>query len=173
MTRKLFLMLSSFFLIVLLASGVVGQERPGEELNTFIRGNERFGRMLLEQAHSNAPDRNVVLSPISLSIILAALQENTTDIKTCEEIAPVFGWSASANLKTPARMLLAAFEELGPLPAEPNMHQTGPPSLPPPDPEGAWISNILVYRGKDTLTSRFVESARKDFGISLSSTGDA
>jgi len=49
----------------------------GQGLPNLIRGNERFGRMLLESVHRRDPEHNVVVSPISLTIIVAAIQNSS------------------------------------------------------------------------------------------------
>lgn len=136
-----------------LVVGADGQEAPGQALPNLIRGNERLGRGLLERVHRSNPDRNVAVSPISVSLILAALQTNADGVDIRREIGTAMGWGEYPNLTVPSRMLLVAFEKLDPLP------------------EAAWISNSVLYRGSNTLSDRFMSSAEKYFGMTFASTG--
>jgi serine protease inhibitor len=138
-----------------------------------IRGNERFGRRLLQQVHFSAPDRNVVLSPISLSIIFTALQVNSTQPELGQEITSVFGWPEYRGMNVSARMLLAAFKEPD---QTPSLRKRDPGGLPEAlglisIPEATWITNTVLYRGQGTLAEWFVKGATKDFGMTFSSTG--
>ena len=79
---------SPFLLAVVSAAlvvGVAGQGLPGQALSNLIRANERFGRILLERLHSTNPGRNVAVSPISVSIILAAIQTNADGSDTARK----------------------------------------------------------------------------------------
>lgn len=156
-------------LSVALITGIRGQEPPGQALPNLIRGNERFGRTLLEHVHRRAPDRNVVVSPISVSIILAALQSSSEYGEIRKEVGKAFGWGENPNLDVPSRMLLVAFEK-------PDPPRTQTPKVDPRFrelPEAAWISNAVVYRGHGTLSERFISAAEKYYGMTFSSTGPA
>ena len=99
-------------IVVLATSGAAAQENAGKGLSALIQGNERFGRALLQQVHSRLPDRNVVISPISLTLSFAALGNHAYyDEKFGQEIGNVFGWGTRLSLSVPARQLLAAFEK--------------------------------------------------------------
>ena len=105
---------SPFLLAVVSAAlvvGVAGQGLPGEALSNLIRANERFGRILLERLHSTNPGRNVAVSPISVSIILAAIQTNADGSDTRKEIGEALGWEDTPNLTVPSRMLLVALDK--------------------------------------------------------------
>ena len=67
-------MVAAFVGLPLSAGDVAGQVLPN-----LVRGNEHFGRLLLERVHRGDPQRNVVVSPISLAIVLAALQSSSRD----------------------------------------------------------------------------------------------
>ena len=56
---------------LLAALPLLGQENAGKGLPALIGGNERFGRRLLQQEHTGAPEKNVIVAPLSL------LHENT------------------------------------------------------------------------------------------------
>src|SRR5262249_35501331 len=100
--------------VAFFATSGLAQARAGQGLAQLVDANERFGRKLLLQVHAGSPERNIVVSPISVSILLAALQENSYNQQLHEEIDRVFGWGKYPRLSVPARMLLAAFEEPGP-----------------------------------------------------------
>ncbi len=168
------------------AGDVIGQGLPN-----LVRGNERFGRTLLEKVHRGDPERNVVVSPVSLAIILAAIQntsENSADGQLCKEIGDAFGWGDAPRLGIPVRMLLAAFEEPGPLRSAPQ--RTGPPPIGMPkevfqrsfeSPEESWITNTFLFRSRDPdsgrdlrpLAQKFVADASKYFGVKFVNTGSA
>jgi serpin B len=134
-------------------------EEPGQGLPKIIRGNERFGAMLLERVHSEQPERNVVVSPISITITMAMIQHHSWGEEVRKEISGVFGWGESTQLAGPTRMLLAAFDE----------------------PRWLWIRNTFLFRSKDPKTGQafnpfapqFVASASKYFGMKFVNTGAA
>ena len=61
----------AFAMLPLLAGNAIDQGLP-----YLLRGNERFGRTLIEEVDRVNPDRNVVVCPVSLAIVLAAIQNN-------------------------------------------------------------------------------------------------
>jgi serine protease inhibitor len=179
------LVVAAFVGLPLSAGDVAGQGLPN-----LVRGNEHFGRLLLENVHRGDPQRNVVISPISLAIILAALQSNSEDADLPKEIANVFGWGIAPPLQISARMLLAAFEEPTRKPPAPK----GP--MPPGMPrefvqqireslrkrrEESWITNTILFRGTnerpgretEPLAQDFVANASKYFGMKFVNTGSS
>jgi hypothetical protein len=142
--------------------GIAGQELPGQALPSLISGNERFGRHLLERVHRSTPEHNVVVSPISLSIVFGALRSAADDGDTRREIANAFGWGEYTSLLVPSRMLLAAFEKPGAPPVQ--RRPLGPPSFastsanPTPD-------DIRQSRGSATGTLPRI-SSRNDVLVS-------
>jgi serine protease inhibitor len=144
--------------------------------------------MLLAKVHRRDPEHNVVVSPISLTIVLAAIQNSSRDQQLCKEIGDAFGWGRHPGLGIPARMLLAAFEEpkrLGPAPP-----RTGPVPIGMPEriyreyskfAEESWITNTFLFRGRDPVSDRnlepfaqaFVDDASKYFGMKFVDTGAA
>jgi len=160
----------------------------GQGLPNLVRANERFGRSLLVKVHKGDPGHNVVVSPVSLTIVLAAIQHASSDAHLRKEIGDAFGWGEYPSLGVPVRMLLAAFEE-------PTRVTTPPPprarpvprgfpkglSLPLRSPEESWITNVLLFRGTDpssgqdlnALAQEFVADASKYFGVKFVSTGAA
>jgi serpin B len=168
-------------LLPLNASDVAGQGLPN-----LVRANERFGRMLLEKVHRRDPEHNIVVSPISLTIILAAIQNSSQDRQLRKEIGDAFGWGRYPRLGIPARMLLAAFEEPE-RPAPPGTGQT-PKGMPehvlresPASQEESWITNTFLFRSMDPgsdqdlrpFAQNFVDDASKNFGMKFVDTGAA
>src|SRR5579871_2086825 len=90
---------------------IVADVPGGEGVPKLVRGNERLGRLLLREIHRNNPERNVAVSPVSLTIILAAIQNSSWDSQLGKEIGDVFGWEQHPGLGVPAKMLLAAFDK--------------------------------------------------------------
>lgn len=165
-------MLRILFLVFLASLPSFAQEEFGRGLPDLIRGNEQFGRKLLLLVDSSTSDRNIVISPLSLTIVFAALQTHSEGGpgSVRKEMADVFGWGEYPSLKVPARMLLAAFEKPKQEPSEIRQgSQTVRFAHYPP--EGAWIKNDVLYRGKDTLSARFVSDSQKYYGVSFKSTG--
>lgn len=146
----------------------VAQATLGQALPVFLRGDDQFGAKLLLLAQSEAPKRNVIVSPLSLTVLFAALQDNLEDRSARSEIGNAFGWGEYPQLRIPSRMLLAAFE---PRPQTSALKTRRRGVLSAPSPGGAWISNLLQYRGKDTFSKQFTASAEKYFGIKLVSVG--
>lgn len=163
-------MLRILFLVFLASLPSLAQEEFGQGLPNLIRGNEQFGRKLLLFVDSSKSERNIVISPLSLTIVFAALQAHSErgPGSMRKEMDDVFGWGDNPNLSVPARMLLAAFEKPKQEPSQ--TKQTVRFAHYPP--EGAWITNDVLYRGKDTLSAPFVSDAEKYYGVRFKSTGD-
>lgn len=167
-------MLKILLLLFLTSLPSFAQEEFGRDLPDLIRGNEQFGRKLLLLVDSTTSDRNIVISPVSLTIVFAALQTHSEGgpASIRKEMADAFGWGEYPNLSVPTRMLLAAFEkprrdlsQIRQGSQTVRFHQYPP--------EGAWITNDVLYRGKDTLSTRFVSDAQKYYGVSFKSTGNS
>lgn len=165
-------MLRILLLLLLASLPSFAQEGFGRDLPDLIRGNEQFGRKLLALVDSGASNRNIVISPLSLTIVFAAVQTHAEGGRASvrKEMGDAFGWGEYPNLSVPARMLLAAFEKPK---KEPSQTRQGSQTLrfPRYPPEGAWITNDVLYSGKDTLSARFVSDAQKYYGVTFKSTG--
>src|SRR5579863_7728450 len=112
-------------------------------LDSFVRGDETFGLRLLQQVHSGAPEKNVVLAAISLTILFAAIQDNVFRREARKELGDAFGWGMSPELRIPSRMLLAAFDESWG--DEPRVGKPAVPLAPGRQPDGLWVTNRLLY----------------------------
>ena len=153
------------------AASAAAQENAGRGLPELIRANEQFGRSLLRQIHSGAPDRNVVVSPISLTVLFAALRQHAGSDETFgKEIDKAFSWEPGLSLDVPARQLLAAFEE--PIKTQP----CRPSSLECLEhvPQGAWITNTFLYRApesKNPIDEGFSLDLERNFKFKFVNTG--
>ena len=151
------------------------QENAGKGLPALVKGNEQFGRRLLEKRHAAVPDRNVVISPIGLTLIFAALRAHTYTGGLVEQVDNVFGWERHLGLSLPARQLLAVFEE----PEKPKPCPKETPENPAPCRErvqdGAWISNTFLYRTPPGVPSPiddyFLHNAKRNFKFTFVDTG--
>jgi serpin B len=118
----------------------------------------------------------VVISPLSLTLILGALQSNL-DWPLRSEISNAFGWSEYTHLDVPARMLLVAFEEPPPAPVQPVQPKRGilAQGLPKPSREAAWITNSFLYadKNKDSFSPGFVANAQKFYGVTFKGAEEA
>src|ERR1051326_3780217 len=87
--------------LALAVASVAAQSPTGVALSQFLRGNERFGMSMLLQRHTESPARNVVVAPMSLTLLLAAMQESSYDMPMNEEMSRVFqwgGWGTAFNV---------------------------------------------------------------------------
>jgi serine protease inhibitor len=155
----------------------VSAQQPKDVLQLLLQGNDKFGAQLLAQAHSETPDKNIVLAPLSLTFLLGAIQTRTEREESREEFDQVFGWGTYPVLRIPARMMLAAMEEPRIEHESPNNMLLGKSgSLGMVETESLWMTNRLLYRSPKTgpppLDSRFKEIASRDFGLKLVNTGN-
>jgi len=97
-------------LLVLTTRGSNAQETPVPELSTLIKANEAFGRRLLLELHNSALDKNVVISPLGVTVSFAPIRYAAHDFETVKEINAVFGWDRIERLDLSSKMLLARFD---------------------------------------------------------------
>ena len=156
-------------------STATAQEQK-DGLRVLLQGNDRFGLRLLEQMHSATPDKNIAVAPLSLTILMGAIQTHSEREESRKEFDHVFGWGMYPELRIPARMMLAAMEKPRMEHESPyNMRLTGKPGN-MVESESLWMTNRLLYRSAKTdpplVDAHFMESASKDFGLKLVNTGD-
>lgn len=72
-----------------------------------LQANDRVGTRLLQQAHSEAKDRNLVVAPLSLTILLGAIQTHIECEESRKEFDQVFGWGEYPDIRIQSRMMLA------------------------------------------------------------------
>jgi serine protease inhibitor len=156
------------------------QEDTLGEPALFLRANDRFGLKLLDAVHQGTADRNIVISPLPVSLSFAALLQGSDDQMTVEEIHSALTWKSGEALTIAARMLHARFAKPKPVRAVP---------LPPPrpgmapgfldylkyvssfKPEELWLSGAILYRGQGSLAQDFIDQVRDNFGFAFQVVG--
>ncbi len=166
-----------FLLAVFLTPRLLAQSPPASELSQFIDANARFGRELLWHAHSSAPDKNIALAPLPVSLTFAALSDNSasSDNATAQEIYTAFRWGDLGETRNIGRVFVTLFEKPRPLPPPKN-----PPGMPadllPSNPLDAWEGIWFVTQFRcvplNLLSDAFLYVARKDFGIVFENESD-
>jgi serine protease inhibitor len=157
----------SLFLALCFPCAAPAQEHPLEPLQTLLRGNDQFGLQLMKRVHAEKPNDNLVIAPLSLTVLLSAIQTSSVLPATRGQLGAAFGWGPYPSLGIPSRMVLATMDE--PIPSSADRR---PEFLR----ESLWITNRIVYRspnnGSSLLEPRFTESAKKSFGLEFVKTGD-
>src|SRR5215472_2921708 len=87
-------------LFCICCSTVPAQEQK-DGLRVLLQGNDRFGVRLLGQMHSATPDENIVVAPLSLTILLGAIQTNSERDESRKE----FDQGVQAKPLTPFKTL--------------------------------------------------------------------
>jgi len=155
-------------LTTLLMTGGMYAQAPGHEFSDYLESNDKFGPRLLQQAHISQPDQNIVLSPISLSVVFAALRESTYDTNIRKEYEQVFGSQSRSQLAMPNKVLLGRFEKprIDPAFEERKRKATGlEKAILSYSPEELWTSNEFSYTGQDRIDPRYMSFAEKYFGL--------
>jgi serpin B len=98
-------------LLSLIPSKASAQDVPASQLSDLLRANESFGRRLLAELHAGAVQKNLVISPLGVSISFAPIRDASFDPATLNEIDKVFGWESVKNIDVSSKMLLARFDE--------------------------------------------------------------
>ena len=106
MQLKAIFLVTTLLLPFALQPSAAAQVQPGESLQQFLRGNDRFGLRLLAESHADAPEKNAVVAPLSLTILLGAIEANSWREETRDQLQQVFGWergdSPSTGLNSPS-----------------------------------------------------------------------
>jgi serine protease inhibitor len=157
------------------------QRLPAQESQaqpaSFLKSNDRFGASLLNLLHIEAPDRNIAIAPLPVSLAFAALLDGSHDSESNGEIVSTFSWRGNFSRDIAGRMLLARFERPK---SSPNRELTLPKpgannaqgKLRPATPEEMWLSTAFLYRGKDSLSQNFMDRARYYFGLDFQEVGE-
>jgi len=178
MTKRVGLLTVSVLGLVLCSA--LAQEDPSGEPALFLRASDRFGLKLLDGAHQNEADRNIVISPLPVSLSFAALLQGSDDPTTVEEIYSALSWRRGEALTIAGKMLHARF-------AKPKPAHTAPLPPPPPGmtpdfldhlkylrsfkPEELWLSGAILYRGQGSLAQDFIDQVRDNFGFAVRAVG--
>jgi len=140
----------------------------------FLRANDRFALDLLKTAHSESPDRNIVIAPLPISLAFGALWIEALD--SSKELEGAFYWDGLYDQSVAARMILARF-------TRPKARSSRRPAQAPVRAgkaerlyfeslkrEEMWLSLAFLYRGAGSLSPQFIEKAR-DFGLRFRAVG--
>lgn len=154
------------------ASPVITKSQP----EMFVRANDSFALDLLQKSHGEIPDRNIVVSPLPVSLMFAALWDGTRDIESAKELVPAFHWNQDFATPMGGKMLLTRFAKPEPYPKP----HTPPPHLDPAfrhfmqagKPEELWLSAAFIYRGEGSLSQDFIDKVTYDFGIPFRAVGE-
>jgi serine protease inhibitor len=141
-----------------------------------VRANDSFALDLLQKAHSEVPDRNIVVAPLPISLTFAALWDGTSDMESAKELVSAFHWDKDFATPMGGKMLLERFAKPKPYPK---------PRIPPPKldpvllrflqagkPEELWLSAAFIYRGQGSLSQDFIDKVTYDFGIPFRVVGE-
>jgi serine protease inhibitor len=153
----------------------MAQEASQAQPGLFLRANDSFASNLLEVAHKECLDRNIVIAPLPISLTFAALLDGTREIDTAKELEAAFHWDQVFGLRAGAKMVLARFEKPKPRPAS---HVAPPKGMPPSflkqsgKPEELWLSAAFLYRGAGSLSQDSIDRITYDFGVPFRSVGE-
>jgi Serpin (serine protease inhibitor) len=95
---------------------VFAQDVPRIQPASFLRANDRFSMELLETAHEQEQDRNIVIAPLPVSLTLATLWDATTNPESKTELAATLRWENGSGIRLAVRMLLTRFGKPAPYP---------------------------------------------------------
>ena len=131
---------------------------------------------LVRIIHEEAPDRNVVVAPLSVSLTFAALLDSSPDTKTNHEITSAFHWNETSNLNDASRMLLARFEKPKPPPPQSSSSSKKQSAedlqyLRSGKPAESWISGAFLFRGEGSLSQNFINRVKYNFGFEFRAVG--
>jgi serine protease inhibitor len=164
-------------LFVLLLPRVKAQGMPEAQPASFLRSNDRFALDLLKTAHQEIPDSNIVVAPLPVSLMFAALWDATPDSESWTELQSVFHWEDRLGTDVAGRMLLNRFEKPKPYPKPHTLPQDNFAKrlltrLPKGKPEELWLSAAFLYRGKDSLSPDFIDRVKYNYGFTFRDVGE-
>jgi serine protease inhibitor len=162
---------------LLFCSRGLAQEAALAQPTAFLRSNDGFAMSLLNTVHEKAPDRNIAISPLPVSLSFAAMFDASSDPKSKHEIASAFQWDETVGLSSASRMLLARFEKPKTRPVRhiSTSRKQGSADRLYPDPgkpEESWISAVFLYRGQGSLSQDFIDRVKYDFGFDFRAVGE-
>jgi Serpin (serine protease inhibitor) len=168
--------LGQLLLLVLFFSEASAQTAPQAQPAIFLRGNDSFALEMLRTAHTEFPDRNIVIAPLPVSLTFAALLDGTSDFDSVKELEGAFHFDQVVTMPVAAKMILARFEKPKPYPKSP----TAPSKivrealrlLHSGKPQELWLSAAFLYRSEGSLSPDFIGRVTHDFGIPFHAVGE-
>jgi serine protease inhibitor len=142
---------------------------------TFLRANDSFGFGLLRSTHGEFQNRNVVVSPLPISLAFAALWDGGADIDSAKEIYAAFHWAHAPTVPAAAKMVLTRFQKPQP---HPRSHRALPLGMSRArrlllsgDLEEVWLSAAFLYRAAGSLSPDFIDRVTYDIGLPFRNVG--
>jgi serpin B len=161
--------LRQLVLLVLFFSGASAQTVPQAQPGIFLRGNDSFALEMLRSAHSEFPNRNIVIAPLPVSLTFAALLDGTSDFDSLKEIEGAFHFEQLVTMPVGAKMILARFEKPKPYPksstAPSRLAREASLLLHSGKPQELWLSAAFLYGREGSLSTDFIARVTHDFGI--------
>ena len=142
----------------------------------FLRANDTFALDLLKKTHEDTPERNIVVAPLPVSLIFAAIWDGTQDVESAKEFRAAFHWDQDFATPMGGKMVLTRFAKPKPYPKP----RTARPK-PDPDllrylqsgkPEELWLSAAFLYRGEGSLSQDFIDRVTYNFGLPFRAVGE-
>jgi serine protease inhibitor len=174
--------------LVLFFSEASAQTVSEAQPAVFLRGNDSFAFDVLKTAHTESPDRNVVIAPLPVSLTFAAVLDGTGDPDSIKELDAAFHFDQLVTMPVGAKMILARFERPKPYAESPAasskrrslLSHTSSPlppvrvgTLPPPEQrQELWLSAAFLYRRGGSLSPDFIGKVTRDFGIPFHAVGE-
>jgi serpin B len=150
----------------------VSQSQPA----MFLRANDSFALDLLKRTHDDTPERNIVVAPLPVSLIFAALWDGTKDVESAKEFRAAFHWDKDFATPMGGKMLLTRFARPKPYPKSHTPRSKLDPSLlrylQSGKPEELWVSAAFLYRGEGSMSQDFIDRVTYDFGLPFRAFGE-
>jgi serpin B len=150
----------------------IAQEVMKAQPAMFLSSNDHFGFELLKSTLDDSRDRNVVISPLPISLAFAALWDGAVDADSAHEITAAFYWDRVSTVPAAAKILLARFQRPKLLPKP---QRAAPVSvkgwLLAGNPETIWISAAFLYQGTGSVSRAFIDKVASDIGMPFREIG--
>jgi serpin B len=141
-----------------------------------LMANDRFGLDLLKATHEGSPGRNIVLSPLPVSLAFAVLWNCGADVDSVREIGTACHWVGETHVPSAAKMILRRFEKPTPRPVPTKVPVGMSPAivrmLLSGEQEEIWLSAAFLYRSVGLLSPDFVNRTTEEIGIPFRIVGE-
>jgi len=161
--------LGRLVILALFFSAARAQTVPQAQPAIFLRGNDSFALDMLRTAHTEFPDRNILIAPLPVSLTFAALLDGTGDFESVKELQAAFHFDQVVTMPVGAKMILARFEKPKPYP---RTAREASRLLPSGKPQELWLSAAFLYRREGSLSPDFIDRVTHDFGIPFRAVGE-
>jgi serpin B len=136
----------------------------------FLSSNDHFGFELLRSTLDESRGRNVVVSPLPISLGFAALWDGAVDAESAREIQTTFYWDHVLTVPAAAKIVLQRFQQPPPrpkshLPVPVSVREMKRQGLSPGEPETIWLSAAFLYQGAGSLSRDFIDRVEHEIGL--------